>query len=374
MNTKNFTIVSIEGNIGSGKSTLLENLKKEFKNNNSVVFVREPVDIWETIKDNNGITMLEKFYQDQDKYSFPFQMMAYISRLQLIKEAVDENPNAIIITERSLHTDKMVFAKMLYDTKKMEDVNYQIYNKWFDMFSKEYSINKTIYVNTDPIICHNRIHKRARQGESVIPLDYLNDCHRYHESMVESDIFNDKMTLDGNIDIYENEIELQNWIKNIKVFIKPETIQPETIQPETNQPKTIQPKSNQYVLHFDGCSKGNPGISGAGAVLSLDGKEIWADSVLIGQATNNLAEYTGLLLGLNKAVEMNIKDLIVKGDSILVIKQMKGEYAVNSPNIKDLFNSAKKLEEIFDTIVFEHVYREDNKRADHLANIALNKK
>ena len=71
-------IISIEGNIGSGKSTLLENLKEKYKDDNKMVFLDEPVKLWNNIKDKNGMTMLEKFYSDQDKYSFSFQMMAYI--------------------------------------------------------------------------------------------------------------------------------------------------------------------------------------------------------------------------------------------------------------------------------------------------------
>jgi deoxyadenosine/deoxycytidine kinase len=82
------TYLSIEGNIGSGKSTLLNNLKKAFKNDSKVVFLKEPVDEWEAIQDEKGNTMLEKFYGNQKKYSFSFQMMAYISRLATFKKAV----------------------------------------------------------------------------------------------------------------------------------------------------------------------------------------------------------------------------------------------------------------------------------------------
>jgi deoxycitidine kinase/deoxyguanosine kinase len=146
-------IVSIEGNIGSGKSTLLANLKEYFKDNAHIIFLKEPVDEWSKIKDENGTTIIEKFYADQEKYSFSFQMMAYISRLKLLKEAIQqvtesqkkliknreedncfELPKYVIITERSLFTDKMVFAKMLYDTGKIEDINYQIYLNWFNTF------------------------------------------------------------------------------------------------------------------------------------------------------------------------------------------------------------------------------------------------
>ena len=86
MNT-GYTIVSIEGNIGSGKSTLLSNLRETLKDRTDIVFLKEPVDEWEKITDENGVTMLEKFYSNQKNYSFPFQMMAYISRLALLKEA-----------------------------------------------------------------------------------------------------------------------------------------------------------------------------------------------------------------------------------------------------------------------------------------------
>jgi deoxyguanosine kinase len=71
-----FIIVSIEGNIGSGKSTLLAKLREIYENDVNVVFLKEPVDEWEKIKDENGVSILEKFYEDQNKYSFPFQMMA----------------------------------------------------------------------------------------------------------------------------------------------------------------------------------------------------------------------------------------------------------------------------------------------------------
>ena len=132
-------IISIEGNIGSGKSTLLQYLKENISLN--VVFLKEPVDEWEHIRDAEGTTMLQKFYENQEKYSFSFQMMAFISRLALLRETMRTNPGAIIITERSLYTDKLVFAKMLFESGKMEDVNYQIYLKWFDTFSVDCPVN-----------------------------------------------------------------------------------------------------------------------------------------------------------------------------------------------------------------------------------------
>ncbi len=96
-------IISIEGNIGSGKTTLLGHVKDALKDRKNIIFLKEPVDDWATIQDKDGNTMLMKFYADQEKYSFPFQMMAYISRLVLLRDAARSNPNAILVTERSLH-------------------------------------------------------------------------------------------------------------------------------------------------------------------------------------------------------------------------------------------------------------------------------
>lgn len=210
MSFRNYTIVSIEGNIGSGKSTLLEELRNTYQNNEKIAFVKEPVDEWETIKDENSNTMLQKFYGNQEKYAFSFQMMAYISRLNTLKTTIQNNPNAeIFITERCLYTDKYVFALMLYNEKKIEEVNFQIYNKWFEHFAGDYPINKMIYVNTDPSVCHNRIAMRSRAGESTISIDYLTECHNYHEQMVRDCLKKTQcLELDGNLNIHTDNTEL----------------------------------------------------------------------------------------------------------------------------------------------------------------------
>ena len=230
-----FTIVSIEGNIGSGKSTLLERLRNEFKDNKYVSFLREPVDEWEKIKDKDGNTMLQKFYANQIEYSFAFQMMAYISRLTIIRENVREIMKAIkkekeegnvpkkyiIITERSLYTDKYVFAKMLFDQGKIEDVKYQIYLNWFDEFAKDFPVNDVIYVNTDPTKCYERIHKRARVGEEVIPMAYLESCHKYHNEFLDetTGIKTNQLVLNGNQDIFAETGLIDDWISTINQFL-----------------------------------------------------------------------------------------------------------------------------------------------------------
>jgi len=136
--------------------------------------------------------------------------------------------------------------------------------------------------------------------------------------------------------------------------------------------KTMNNIDFDYKLFFDGASKGNPGLAGAGAVIYNGEKEIWYGHKFIGEkATNNEAEYGGLIIGLNKAIELNIKSLLVNGDSLLVINQMTGKYKCNSENLLPFYNIAKELNKQFDNIQYYHVYRNFNKRADELSNIAI---
>lgn len=221
----NNIIVSIEGNIGSGKSTLVEKLKSIYTiddnsynfNVDNIIFLQEPVNEWEDIKNENGNTMLELFYKDQNKYAFSFQMMAYISRLSLLKKTCEENKNSIIITERSLFTDRDVFAKMLYDEKKISLENYTIYMKWFDTFINMFHISHIIYIDTSPNICFERIEKRNRNGESSIELSYLEQVHNYHLKMLEK--FEESnlikiSTLSGNDNIFSKNI-FDLWLDNV---------------------------------------------------------------------------------------------------------------------------------------------------------------
>jgi deoxyadenosine/deoxycytidine kinase len=219
--TEKTRIFTIDGNIGSGKSTLLNHLKEHYMNDETIIFADEPVSEWQTICDSNGMSMLEKFYTDQKTYSFPFQMMAYISRLDILRKIVKASPNAIIITERSLHTDRLVFAKMLFDSGLIEDVNYQIYLKWFDTFIEDYPITGVIYVKTDPSVCFDRIKQRSRTGESDIPLDYLTKCDAYHESMMKEIrmVSSEILTLNGNQDIFNESDSLSTWLHNIDSYI-----------------------------------------------------------------------------------------------------------------------------------------------------------
>lgn len=131
-------------------------------------------------------------------------------------------------------------------------------------------------------------------------------------------------------------------------------------------------KSDEYILKFDGCSKGNPGPAGAGAVIYKNGDIHWKSAAYVGKKeTNNVAEYVGMLIGLQEAVKKNIREIHVYGDSLLVIKQMRKEYAVNSFSLKPYNKKAFELAKQIGKVRYSHIYRDQNALADRLANEGL---
>jgi deoxyguanosine kinase len=198
-------LISIEGNIGSGKSTLVEYLKSLGK----YIFVDEPVNEWLTIKDNTGSNALECFYKNQKENAFCFQVLAYITRLKKLIDTVKNNSsNNIIITERSIETDRNVFAKMLYEDGLISSIEWETYNYWFDTFKEVSKVDLIIYIKTSPDKCLERINIRNRMEESNIKTEYLEKCNKYHNDWLNNDNNNEIITINGHdsIDIIRNNV------------------------------------------------------------------------------------------------------------------------------------------------------------------------
>ena len=214
-------IVSIEGNIGSGKSTLISKLRSKLTHigMTPVIYIDEPVKVWNTIMDKHGDNIIKKYYEDQKKYAFQFQMMAYITRITELRKAMDKyNGECIIITERSIETDKEVFAKMLYQSKILDTISYTIYLKWFDELSRGLKVNQLVYLKTEPETSLKRVIQRNRPGENI-PLEYLKDCHKMHEQWLQKS--SDVLILNGEPELeetFDNKLmaikaAVQSWIK-----------------------------------------------------------------------------------------------------------------------------------------------------------------
>ena len=126
-------------------------------------------------------------------------------------------------------------------------------------------------------------------------------------------------------------------------------------------------------LHTDGGARGNPGPSGIGGVLKIEGKEELTFSEYIGEATNNLAEYKALVKGIELALNETVTELVCYLDSELVVKQLKGQYRVKNAGLKPIFEYVKEMKKKFKSVSFNHVLRAKNKAADKLVNEAIDK-
>ena len=131
-----------------------------------------------------------------------------------------------------------------------------------------------------------------------------------------------------------------------------------------------------YILQVDGGARGNPGLAGAGMALfdAETGLEVWHGYHFLGFATNNEAEYSGLVTGLRAAHGLGVTNVIVEADSLLVVRQLQGAYKVKKQNLRPLFEQARSLLEGFDSFELRHIPREANGRADGLANMAMDTK
>lgn len=130
-----------------------------------------------------------------------------------------------------------------------------------------------------------------------------------------------------------------------------------------------------YTLRFDGGSNPNPGpTAGAFVIYDEDGTIVEKGGSFLPQGTNNIGEYTGLIKGLEKCLEMKITDVNVEGDSMLVISQVTGKWKVNHDHLKVLCAKAKDLVKQFRSITLTHIRREFNKDADGMSDLVLEKK
>lgn len=128
----------------------------------------------------------------------------------------------------------------------------------------------------------------------------------------------------------------------------------------------------KLVLNTDGGARGNPGPSACGAVIRNEAGEIIKEmGTYLGIATNNVAEYEGLILGLSACIEKNATHVQVKMDSELIVKQLRGEYKVKNETLISLYKKTKELESKIGNVEYTHVRREFNKDADKLVNEVL---
>ena len=222
-------IISIDGNIGSGKSTLIDKLKEKntLNTTKNITFVDEPVKDWLATTDNNGENILDKFYKDKKAWSYIFQNFAFITRAKILLDEIQKESSffcykrKIIITERSVETDKYVFAKMLYDENDITELQYKIYNTWYSTIFPNIKVNNIIYLRTSPNTAFTRMLERNRKAEENVHKSYIQKLHEYHDDWLTNhhNCYN-ICYLDGDNDYDNNDIIFNEHLIKITNFIK----------------------------------------------------------------------------------------------------------------------------------------------------------
>ena len=203
-------VIFVEGNIGSGKSKFLSQIETYYGGDCQVIY--EPVDTWTSLKDADGVNVLDHFYKDPKKYAYTFQNVAFMSKIKKLEE-IDYTKRYVFI-ERSIWSDKHIFANNCFKSKLINDIEYQVYNMWFDWIEKVCMKPKTmyfLYLRCSPETSHTRINKRGRVEENTIQLDYLTQIHDRHEEWTKTDFY----IIDAEQDLTVKETFIKEYIKFI---------------------------------------------------------------------------------------------------------------------------------------------------------------
>ena len=167
------------------------------------------------------------FYEDKNRWSYIFQNFAFITRATILLKAIKKNSTNIfskkniIISERSVETDKYVFAKMLNDDNHMNNLEYTIYKTWYDTLFPEIKVKNVIYVRTFPETAYNRMINRKRKEESSVPKSYIQMVHKYHDEwLTKNESGYNICYLDGNKDMNDDNNILNDHYEKILQFIQ----------------------------------------------------------------------------------------------------------------------------------------------------------
>ncbi|CAL8258557.1 unnamed protein product [Lota lota] len=166
-------VICIEGNIASGKTTCLEH----FSRTSNIEVVTEPISKWRNVRGHNPLDLM---YQDPARWGLTLQ--TYI-QLTMMERHLNPTAGPVCMMERSIFSAKYIFVENLYRSGKMPEVDYVILTEWFNWITTNLylPVHLIVYLQTSPETCHERLIKRCRKEEMVIPLDYLKSIHQLYE-------------------------------------------------------------------------------------------------------------------------------------------------------------------------------------------------
>uniref|UniRef100_A0A2K6MB40 Thymidine kinase 2, mitochondrial n=2 Tax=Rhinopithecus bieti TaxID=61621 RepID=A0A2K6MB40_RHIBE len=165
--------ICVEGNIASGKTTCLE----FFSNATDIEVLTEPVSKWRNVRGHNPLGLM---YQDASRWGLTLQ--TYV-QLTMLDRHTCPQVSSVRLMERSIHSARYIFVENLYRSGKMPEVDYVVLSEWFDWILRnmDVSVDLIVYLRTNPETCYQRLKRRCREEEKVIPLEYLEAIHHLHE-------------------------------------------------------------------------------------------------------------------------------------------------------------------------------------------------
>ncbi|XP_061863746.1 thymidine kinase 2, mitochondrial isoform X1 [Colius striatus] len=167
------TVICVEGNIASGKTTCLE----YFAQTTSIEVLTEPVTKWRNVRGHNILGLM---YQDASRWGITLQ--TYV-QLTMLEQHTRPMISPVRMMERSIHSAKYIFVENLYRSGKMPEVDYVVLTEWFDWIQNhtDVSVDLIVYLQTSPEVCYERLKRRCREEEKIIPLEYLEAIHQLYE-------------------------------------------------------------------------------------------------------------------------------------------------------------------------------------------------
>lgn len=215
-------IINIEANIAAGKSTFMNLCKTELENRGwNVMVVQEQVDDWTSVTDSSGKSIFDCYYQDTPKYAYVFQTYVLMSRIATLSKMRKEYPDTVLLCERSYMTDYEIFAKTLYESGDMNEMEWNVYNKWHNHVSSMFTDDSsgTIYLRASPSTCIARVQTRNRQSEDNIKLDYLVSLHQKHEEWLMGARNSNILVLNANNNIVLDKTLLNEHVDHVEAFL-----------------------------------------------------------------------------------------------------------------------------------------------------------
>lgn len=210
---KGFTVF-VEGNVGSGKSTLLEHFQKY----EDILVLEEPVEKW---TDFYGLNLLDLKFSDPERFQFPFQTFATLTRL---KQHLQPCEKPIKLMERSLLTARRCFVNNLHDSGLLHPGMFHVLNEWYDFINEAHPVqcDAIIYLRTSPQVALARVQARARKEETTISKVYLKQLHERHEELFfQSNLVKETsiIIVEADRDLEEMETEYNRCYQEIKQLL-----------------------------------------------------------------------------------------------------------------------------------------------------------